>query len=125
MTPQAIQAMIKAGDEQKCHVVHGGLNYFKFGSYWIVEDEGPVALRVFDTDLIRQLEKRKEKLGQPEGTPELTYLFRCETCKFDWYEDQLQHLTPAQSENRVDKAKTVCPNCGGAKLQHRDSDDDE
>jgi hypothetical protein len=71
MTDHELQLMIKAGDEQLCHVVHEGLHYFKFGSYWLVEDPGTVAQRVYDPWICKELEALKDQLGKIV-TPEIS-----------------------------------------------------
>ncbi len=103
--------MINAGDEQKVHVVHDGLHYFKFGSYWLVEDDGPVAVRVYQNDLIRELEKAREKLHQVKQTeaPRLPYRVKCGHCGKGWYYDQLVSLN--RSILRQEHEPLMCHNC--------------
>ncbi len=115
MTSEQIQAMIKAGDEQKCHVFHDGLHYFKFGSYWIVESvTSSFAPRVFG-DIVYQLDNKLEELrtGKVAEAPVIEAEFRCKGCRWEGEYADLDFLPPDMTVHGI---SDFCPECGGSDL---------
>ncbi len=122
MTDQELQAMIYAGDKQKCHVEYEGKHYFKFGSYWMVEDGGPVVVRVFDNSITRELDRLKEALLiiKVAEAPEITTMYQCAGrppygCGWKGQEHEIKYLNKEQQRG-------ICPNCGQW-VQPMDEDD--